>query len=54
MMVTLLQDHKFQLSGTQQLDIKEFVDEVNTIMFDVTSDHHLKCLYRYRLLDELQ
>lgn len=41
-MVTLLQDHKFQLSGTQQLDIQEFVDEVNTIMFDVTSDHHLK------------
>lgn len=40
--VALLQDHKFQLSSTQQLDTKKFVDEVNTIMFDVTSDHHLK------------
>ena len=41
-MVTLLQNRKLQLRSTQQLDIKEFVDEVNTIMFDVTSDHHLK------------
>lgn len=40
--VALLQDHKFQLSSTQQLDTRKFVDEVNTIMFDVTSDHHLK------------
>jgi hypothetical protein len=43
--VTLLQDHKFQLSSTQQLETKKFVNQVNTIMFDVTSDHHLKFYY---------
>ncbi len=40
--VTGLKEYTSQFNNNQQLEIQVFTDEVNAIMFDVTSDHHLK------------
>ena len=39
---TRLNDYRSQLVSNELFEIKAFTDEVNSIMFDVTSDHHLK------------
>lgn len=43
--VTRLKEYRSQLISNQQFEIKVFTDEVNAIMLDVTSDHHLSLYF---------
>lgn len=40
-----LNDYRPQLISNELFEIKVFTDSINSIMFDVTSDHHLKFYY---------